>query len=226
MRRIVTLISVLGLCLLWAAPLLTNAKDLDDLLDAHPLGPYDEISCNGAIEDQLDTGDPAEDFFPPFEFDTQESHNDGGGSFSGQYDFPFSDNEVFQKFNRESEEQSEPRLNITLSPQEVEQGQDISITASLSDFKDNNGSENDQRFAVSFAMDEISLQGIQAGGKKLPESVTGSACGLVTRTPQVDEDNDGMDKSVTHRSSLPATRRLFLAYSERTIDRARPGQGQ
>ncbi|MFH0830561.1 MAG: hypothetical protein V1895_00690 [Parcubacteria group bacterium] len=173
-------------------PLATSASDSDDLSDAHALGPYDEVSCNGASEDELDTGDPNEDYFPPFEFDTSEQSDDGGGSFSGQYSFPFSDEEVFQQFNRDSERASEPRVNVTVAPTEVEPGQEVSIVASLADFRDNAGNQN-LAYAVAFAVNEISLQGILAGGKKLPESPTGSACGLVTRTAASDQDRDGMD---------------------------------
>lgn len=173
-------------------PLVALATDQDDLSDAHALGPYDEVACNGASEDELDTGDPNNKFFPPFAFDTQEQSDDGGGSFSGQYTFPFSDEEVFQKFNRDSSQASEPKVNVTVAPTEVEQGQEVSVVASLADFRDNGASQN-LSYAVSFAVNEISLQGIMAGGKKLPESPTGSACGLVTRSPGEDGDNDGMD---------------------------------
>jgi len=174
------------------APFAVRAQDNDDLGDAHGLGPYDEVSCNGATEDELDTGDPNEDFFPQFEFDTQEQHNDGGGSFTGKYTFPFSDEEVFQQFNRRSDQATEPAVNISIAPTDVEPGQPVSLVASLADFRDNGGAQN-VNYAVGFSVDEISLQGIMAGGKKLPDSSGGSACGLVTRTPQEDGDGDGMD---------------------------------
>ncbi|MFO0705063.1 MAG: hypothetical protein U0517_03845 [Candidatus Andersenbacteria bacterium] len=190
LTQFAVLLIVLTLAL--GVPRLSRATDQDDLSDAHGQGPYDEVSCNGASEDELDTGDPAEDFFPPFQFDTNEQHNDGGGSFTGQYTFPFSDQEVFQLFNRRSEQATEPHVNVTIAPTEVEPGQPVSLIASLADFKDNGSAQNLQ-YAVGFSVDEISLQGIMAGGKKLPESPTGSSCGLVTRTPQVDGDGDGMD---------------------------------
>jgi hypothetical protein len=183
---------LIGLIVLGITPARLWAADVDDAGDAHALGPYDEVSCNGAFEDELDTGDPNEDFFPPFSFKTTEQHDDGGGSFMGQYEFPFTDEQVMQKFNRESEAGSEPAVNVSVVPTEIQPGENVTILATAADFRDS-GISPDKAFAVAFSVDEISLQGIQAGGKSLPESPSGSSCGIVTRTPQIDQDGDGMD---------------------------------
>jgi hypothetical protein len=169
-----------------------RATETDDFSDAHALGPYDEIACNGASEDELDTGDPGNDFFPPFEFGAEGQSNSGGGSFVGEYIFPMEDDEVFQKFNRESEAATEPTVVINASPNEIQPGTTVAVTANLADFRDSGLSE-DRAFALAFSVDEIPLGGIQAGGKSLPESPTGSSCGGITRTPLSDADGDGMD---------------------------------
>jgi hypothetical protein len=169
-----------------------RATETDDFSDAHALGPYDEIACNGASEDELDTGDESNDFFPPFEFGGQGQSNSGGGSFVGKYIFPLEDDEVFQKFNRESEAATEPTVVINASPNEIQPGTTVAVTANLADFRDS-GFSDDRAFALAFSVDEIPLGGIQAGGKELPESPTGSSCGGVTRTPLSDSDGDGMD---------------------------------
>lgn len=194
-------IGLLAIAIVLLQPGSSIAKDKDDLSDAHALGPYDEVSCNGATEDELDTGDPNEDFFPPFEMNFSSSDSSSGGGFfggggganlTGGFEFPFSDQEVFQKFNRDSEASSEPTAILNITPTDVQEGEEISVIASLADFADTGGADN-QKFAVGFSVDDISLMGIMAGGEKLPESPTGSACGEITRTPTTDEDGDGMD---------------------------------
>lgn len=181
---------VLTVAAVWLAPTISRAADVDDLSDAHALGPYDEVACNGAFEDELDTGDPANSFFPPFEFSAEDNSDDSGGTFSGAYVFPFSDEEVKQKFNRDSEQSSEPTVTVQVAPTEVLVGEEVAVIGTAGDFRDTNLSQN-QAIGMTFAVDDVSLQGIQAGGRTLPEG--GSPCGNMSRTPATDADGDGMD---------------------------------
>lgn len=168
-----------------------RAVDNDDPADQHALGPYDQFACNGAEEDELDTGDPNEDYFPAFDVSFESSDN--GEDFAqlfGGYTFPFTDKQVKDKYNRDSNAATEPTTMVQITPGEPRPGDEVAIIAALADFADDGSSANRQP-AVTFAINDVSLQGIVAGGKSLPDG--GSACGTVTRTPQTDADGDGMD---------------------------------
>ncbi len=170
---------------------ITIAKEKDDLTDTHALGPYDQFACNGAEEDELDTGDPNNSFFPPWDMSFKDVHTNNKGSFNGQFNFPFTDDEVFQKFNRENDAATTPTVVVTVAPEEVKKDQQVSVVAGLADFADT-GLSDSKSFAASYSVNDLPLNGVQAGAKSLPESASG-ICGIVTRTPQTDADNDGMD---------------------------------
>jgi len=191
MRKQLGILLLIGALVGLFVPQQLLASDIDDASDAHALGPYDIVSCNGNFEDELDTGDASKSSFPPFKFEAQEFHTNNGGIFSGGYEFALDDDEVKQHFNRELEEQVEPRVITTVTPSEVTEGAQVTVIAALADFMDANQSGSSQA-AVAFSVNEVSLMGIMAGATSLPQS-TGSACGLMTRTPHVDADQDGMD---------------------------------
>jgi len=187
------LITAAGLALVMSVLVPTaRAADNDDPADQHALGAYDQFACNGAEEDELDTGDPNEDYFPAFSVSFQSSDNgDDFATLSGGYLFPFTDKQVKQKYNRDSNAATQPTAMVEVTPGEPRPGDEVAIIAALADFADD-GSSASRMPAITFALNDVSLQGIVAGGKSLPEG-GGSACGTVTRTPQTDADGDGMD---------------------------------
>lgn len=196
MRRLLRLSSLMALVLLTAVSLAlpggsARANDVNDPNDQHALGPYDQFACNGTEEDVLDTGDPNNSFFPPFSVKFNEFNTNNAGVLSGGYTFPFSDDEVKQQLNRDQQAGSTPNVLLEIAPTEPRPGDQVSAIAALSGFNDDNTSSSRQA-AITFAVNDVSLQGILAGATTLPEG-SGSACGVITRTPHKDADRDGMD---------------------------------
>jgi len=161
---------------------------------------FDVEAYNGAREDELDVK-PLGEFFPPFEFSFNFSFDvdvSGGGLFGGSNTDVSTDlqkilnpfYEAEDQYQKKSSELETPRANISLSTAGITPGSEISATGQPQGFKMQSGG---QELFYAWALDNVSLAGVAAGGDSQDLPQAASPRGPHSRSTKSDSDGDGMD---------------------------------